>query len=249
MSGYDILVFPDVHAPFHDRIAWNLGLKILDVIKPKVFRLVGDFADSNAAQRHVKDPRREFLLRKELRIPIAMRVQLDARLAKVGCTDKGIWLGNHDMWMEKRIREKAPEFDGMLTFDRELGFTANGWKVTPYQNFEKIAKLHGSHEWGYCGKNAVLDIAKELRHNSVSGHTHGAGVVYTGNAVGEKHSTMLVGWMGDPSKAQYMARHKRNINWMHGVGLIHVDSRGNVHQQFIPFVEGCAVVWGQEIRL
>jgi hypothetical protein len=249
MQSYDILVFGDLHAPYHHRPSWKLALKILDIIKPKVFRHIGDFADANAASRHTKDPTRQFLLKRELQVPIALRQELDNKLDKIGCTDKGITWGNHDMWANLRIREKLPELDGFFSIDKELGFTDNGWKTTEYGDYEKKGKLHLSHEFGYAGKGAAMDVAKELRHNSVFGHTHAAAVVYTGNAIGEKHSTMNVGWLGDPSKAKYMHRSKRNVSSMHGVGLIHVDSKGSVHQQFIPFIRNVAVVDRKEITL
>lgn len=244
-----MLVFPDVHSPFHHDPSWRLALKILDIVKPKVFRLIGDFADLNAASRHTKDPNREFLLMRELRKPITMRQELDNKLDKIGCTDKGITFGNHDKWMELRIRERMPELEGLLSFNKLLGFSDNGWKTTEYGDYEKIGKLHLSHEFGYAGKGAAMDVAKELRHNSVFGHTHAAAVVYTGNAVGEKHSTMNVGWLGDPTQSKYMHRSKRNVSSMHGVGLIHVDSKGSVHQQFIPFIRNVAVVDRKEITL
>lgn len=246
---YDILVFPDVHSPFHHDPSWRLALKILDIVRPKVFRLIGDFADLNAASRHTKDPNREFLLKHELRKPIAMRQELDDKLDKIGCTDKGITFGNHDMWMELRIREKMPELEGLLSFNKLLGFSDNGWKTTEYGDYEKIARTFLSHEFGYAGKGAAMEVAKELRHNSIFGHTHAASVVYTGNAIGEKHSTLNCGWLGDPSKAKYMHRVKKNVSSMWGVGLIHVDSKKNVHQHFIPFIKGIAVVKGQEVRL
>lgn len=242
-------MFGDVHAPFHSKQAWRLALRVLDVVRPRVFRLIGDFIDGNAASRHTKDPEREFLLRRELCLPIRMREELDQRLDAVGCEDRGITLGNHDMWANLRIREKLPELDGFFNIDKELGFTANGWKVTQFGDYEKIAKTFISHEFGYAGKGAALDVAKELRHNSIFGHTHAAAVIYTGNAVGEKHSTMNVGWLGNPEMSKYMHRVKRNTSSMHGVGLIHVDRRNNVHQHFVPFIQGLAYVRDQEISL
>jgi hypothetical protein len=222
-------------------------MRILKYVNPDMLTAIGDWADSAAMSRHVKDPNREGLWRKELRIPIALRNQVDA-IVKPKC-EKRVTLGNHDNWMELRIREKMPELDGLLTFDSLIGFSENGWEVTPYGEHTTVGKLHLSHEFGHCGLNAARDTLKAVGGNSVFGHSHGAAVVYGGDAVGNKHVSMNVGWLGDPEQARYMHKVKKNRNWIHGVGLVHFTSAGDAHCQFIPFVRGVAVVDRKEIRL
>lgn len=243
----DMIILPDLHAPYHSRIAWALAMKIIKYVKPGMLTAIGDWADSACMSRHVKDPNREGLLRREMKIPIALRAQVDC-LVGPKC-EKRITLGNHDYWTETRIREKMPELDGLLTADSLMGFSENGWEVTRYGEHTTVGKLHISHEFGHCGLNAARDTLKAVGGNSVFGHSHGAAVVYGGDALGTKHVSANIGWLGDPEKAKYMHKVKKNRNWMHGVGLAHFTSRGDVHMQFIPFINGCAVVDRKEIRL
>ncbi len=243
----DCLILGDIHSPYHHRPSWALAMKVLKYVQPQILVQIGDWADSNAMSRHTKDPNREGLWRKELRIPIALRNQVDV-LVGDKCR-KIITLGNHDEWMEKRIREKMPELDGMLTIDKEIGFSANGWEVTRYGDHCSVGKLHLSHEFGRCGTNAAQDTLAAVGGNSVFGHSHRAAVVYGGDALGTKHVSCNVGWLGDPDKAQYMFKIKRNRSWMHGVGLAHFTSAGDVHMQFVPFIRNVAVIDRKEIRL
>lgn len=249
MEALDALLWPDLHAPFHHRPSVALAFKILDYVAPKLFVQIGDFNDNNVASRHKKDPNRESLLRKELQIPIALRAQLDERLRLAKCKRKMITFGNHDMWIEQRIDEETPWLNGLLTYDNLMGFGENGWETIPYGEHATVGKLHLSHEFGHCGLNAARDTLKAVGGNSIFGHSHGAAVVYGGDALGVKHVSANIGWLGDPTKAKYMHKVKKNRNWMHGVGLAHFTSRGDVHMQFIPFINGVAVVDRKEIRV
>lgn len=242
-----VLFLPDLHSPYHSRPAWALATKIVKHVQPDILVAIGDWIDSASLSRHVKDPNREALFKKELRLPVAMRSQVDA-LVGAKCR-KIITFGNHDEWLHKRIREKMPELEGLLNIDTLLGFTENNWEVTSYGDSTSVGKLHISHEFGHCGLNAARDTLKAVGGNSVFGHSHGAAVVYGGDALGVKHVAMNIGWLGDPKQAKYMHKVKVNRNWIHGVGLARIRKNGDCHLQFIPFINGCAVVDGEEIRL
>lgn len=248
MTGYDMIVWPDTHAPWHHRPSVALAFKIVDYVRPKIFLHGGDFADNNCCTRHRKNPNRENLLRQELRVPIALRAQLDERLKLAGVERKIITLGNHDMWLEQRIDEKMPELNGLVTFDGEMGFTANGWETVRYGNHITIGKLNVTHTWEERGQKAEAAI-KTVGGNSLYFHTHHASVAYGGDALGNLHVAVNSGWLGDPDKAEYMFKMKKNRNWVHGVTLVHFTAHGDAHCQFIPFVRGVAVVDRKEIRL
>lgn len=242
-----MIILSDVHAPYHSRPAWALAMKVLQYVRPRMLTAIGDWNDAACLSRHVKDPNREQLFKKELKLPIALRRQVDSLAGPK--VEKRITLGNHDEWLHKRIREKMPELDGLLTIDGLMGWSENGWEVTAYGEHTTVGKLHLSHEFGHCGLNAARDTLKAVGGNSVFGHSHAAAVVYGGDAIGTKHVSANIGWLGDPTKAQYMHKVKRNRNWMHGIGLAHFTQQGDVHMQFIPFIRGVAVVDRKEIRL
>ena len=233
-----ILVLPDVHAPHHDRAAWRLFLRIVDLVQPDIFVNIGDFLDSHAMSRHVKDPEREALFKRELRLPKRMLADLNGRLP-VGC--RKIWtLGNHDIWMERRVAEKLPEAHGMLTIEKELGL--DDWEVVPYGEHIQVGKMYFSHEFGHAGKNCGRETLLAVGDNACFGHSHRASVTYGGTALGTPHVSLNVGWLGAKKSAKYMHAAKKNRDWQHGAGLIYVQPSGVVHAHFIPFIKGRAVV-------
>ena len=54
-----ILIIPDVHAPYHDKKAWALVMKVAHAFKWDKVVCLGDFFDCYAISSYRKDPRRE----------------------------------------------------------------------------------------------------------------------------------------------------------------------------------------------
>lgn len=249
MKSCDMVVWPDIHSPFHHRPSVNLAFKVTEYVKPDIFAQVGDFADGNCAKRHPGTSQYETLLKELAAGPIPLRERIDAMCTRIGVRRKIITLGNHDEWAQARVKEKTPFLEGIVDIDREIGFTANGWEVTSYTDFTTVGKLHLTHDWGSAGHKAAIDAQKDVNGNSVFGHNHSAVIAYGGDMLGQKHVSASLGWLGDPNKAKYMYRHKKNRDWMHGIGLVHFTASGDAHVQFIPFIRGVAVVDRKEIRL
>lgn len=235
-----LVIMPDVHAPYHDRGAWKRFLRCLEVIKPDIFVNIGDFIDSHAMSRHVKDPRREALFRKELILPRRMLRELDDVLPQ---QSRRLWtMGNHDIWMERRVAEKMPELEGIFTIDNLLDLSEHGWEVTPYGQSVKVGKLNLSHDYGYSGANAGRSTLLAVGDNAVFGHSHRASVTYGGTALGVPHVSMNVGWLGDKKAATYAHQTQKNRDWMHGFGMAYLMPNGNAHCHFVPFIGGKAVI-------
>jgi hypothetical protein len=248
MKACDGVLWPDLHAPFHHRANVALAFKVLNYVKPEIFIQLGDFNDNNCASRHTKDPNREAVLKNEMQLPMALRAQLDEACRRNKTKRKIITLGNHDMWVEKRIDEESPWLNGSVTYDGLMGFSANNWEVVPYGDYITIGKMHFTHTWTERGQTAAQAL-KYVGGNNAFVHTHNASVAYGGDALGNTHVSANLGWLGDPEKAKYMFRIKKGRDWMGGCGLVHWTSAGDSHVQFIPFINGVAVVDRKEIRL
>lgn len=245
---FDMVVWTDTHFPFHHRRNVELAFKVTEHIHPEVFAHAGDFVDANSCKRHKGPPAFSTLLQ-ELKQPIKMRERIDGMCARLGVRRKIITLGNHDEWAQERVEDHVPYLSGIVQIDRLMGFTENGWEVTPYTKFAKIGKLHITHDWGSAGHKAALDAQKEVNGNSVFGHNHSAVIAYGGDMLGQKHVSASLGGLLNPDKAEYMYKFKRNRNWMPGIGHVHFTSQGDAHVQFIPFIRGVAVFGKEEIRL
>ena len=43
-----VVIFPDIHFPYHDEKAFSCALKVLEKIKPSAFLLLGDFSEGSS---------------------------------------------------------------------------------------------------------------------------------------------------------------------------------------------------------
>lgn len=43
-----VVVFPDIHFPYHDEKALNCALQVLEYVKPSAFLLLGDFVEGES---------------------------------------------------------------------------------------------------------------------------------------------------------------------------------------------------------
>lgn len=237
----------DTHFPFHHRRYVELAFKVTEEIKPDIFVHGGDFVDANCCKRH-KGPSAYSLLLDELVVPKKMRARIDKMCDKWGAR-KIITLGNHDEWAQERVAEHVPYLTGIVDMDKLMGFTENGWEVTPYRDYTRVGKMNFTHDWESAGHSAALKAQKEVNGNSMFGHNHSAVIAYGGDMLGEKHVNGSFGALLDPKFAKYMYKFKRNKNWMPGIGRMYWTSKGDVHTHFIPFINGVAVVNDKEIRL
>jgi predicted phosphodiesterase len=132
-------------------------------------------------------------------------------------------LGNHDMRPIRQAVDKCPEllpflkwefafkFKGVQTiYDPRMEFLIDGI------NFTHGHRKHGTH-------------MLECMNNTVCGHLHKGGVVYTtyrNNLIWE----LNVGYAGDPTSPALAYPPKAYVNWTHGFGFI--DEHG---PRFIPW--------------
>lgn len=240
-----IWIVPDVHVPYHDKKALALALKLLHIFPPDELVVIGDFLDLYCMSDYIADPRRPNNLLKEVRrgdhILNTLRntVKLDGRA--VYC------VGNHEERLVKRIREKLPALEGAVGLKTILNL--DRWKVVPYGKALRIGKVWFSHDFGAAGSNAGRATLLAVGDNCVFGHSHRGGTTYGGTALGTKHVALNVGWLGDPKHAEYMSDTAKNRDWIHGLGHILMEKNGVAHAQFIPFLNGRAVVDGRLIGL
>ena len=99
------VVIPDQHAPIHDRKAVACALKIIEEVKPCTFINLGDVGEFESVSSHKykrrKQPPLEFILPevdKDIEGVNKMIDEFDAVLDSVGCKDRFILAGNHDLW-------------------------------------------------------------------------------------------------------------------------------------------------------
>jgi predicted phosphodiesterase len=236
-----ILIVPDLHAPYHNRRAWDLLLKVGRAFKPWSVVVIGDFADCYAVSFHDKDPKRMRHLDLEL---IEVRSCLDD-VDALGAKEKLFLLGNHEYRLDRYISTKAPELDGTVSVDTLLQLRDRGWETVPYKDHTNIGKLHLTHDVGSAGRNAIFKSLEAFQHSVVSGHTHRLQYIVEGNALGEAMVAASFGWLGDVSRVDYMHKIQALRNWALGFGIGYYNPQTQyVYLVPVPIVNYTCVVEG-----
>jgi predicted phosphodiesterase len=239
-----ILFIPDCHIPYHDKKAWALMLRAAKAFKPEILVCLGDFADFYSVSDHDKDPTRERLLMKELEKVRLLRAQLDALKPK-----KKIFLaGNHEHRLARYMARQADTLHGLVDIQSALGVDAS-WEYVPYKSHYRLGKLYLTHDADHAGKYALWQTQAAFQHSVGFGHTHGLGVIYTGDATGQPMVAANFGWLGDKKWIDYKKKVKSNRSYITGFGVGYMEPQTKfVHVQLVPIVKGKCLIEGKIIR-
>jgi hypothetical protein len=238
------LVCPDVHAPNHNAAAWELTLEAARVWKPDVWVFIGDVIDHVSISHHPRSPDRRMFLKEEIGQVNQLLDQVQGlRIPRV------IFLsGNHEEWLGRYIRDKAPELFGLVSIKDLLEIEGRGWEWYAYQEPVKLGKLHLVHDVGRCGKHTAVASLADYGHSIVMGHSHRAAVIYDGTADGERRVAMNVGTLIDIETVEYRSRAMARREWQTGFGIAHILPNGDAFCTFCPIVNGRTVVDGKVIE-
>ena len=239
-----ILIVPDTHAPYHDKRAWRLMMEVAQSFKPHTIVHQGDIVDCYSLSAHSKDPSRVSRWEVERLAGVELRSDLDSLKAK----RKVFTEGNHEYRLQRFIEAKAPELDGRLNMDTELGFTENGWEYVPYREHAKVGKVYFTHDTGNSGKYTTARAMETFGHSVAIGHHHQMQYAIQGDATGKYIVGAQFGWLGDPKQADYMHRIKALRSWSLGFGLGYKDTDGVVFLTPIPIVNYRCCVEGRVFR-
>jgi predicted phosphodiesterase len=186
---------PDIHSPFEDKRYWALVLKVLADWKPYGIVILGDFMDCYTLSFHSKDPGRMAKTAFDEEVDDAKHKIW--QLNQFGAKDKRFVCGNHEYRLIRYIEEKAPYlYKTHPNIQTMLGLDQAGWKFTPYKQHTRIGKAYVTHDVGVAGKFAHYRAADNYQKTIITGHTHRAASVISGNVAGETHFSMMCGWGG-----------------------------------------------------
>jgi hypothetical protein len=238
-----ILLLCDIHAPYHDKRAIDLVLDVARDLHPTHLILLGDAADFYSVSAHSKSPARAQRMAWELDEVNALLDRLDA----TGACDRVYHGGNHEDRLDRYIRDRAPDLDGVVDgVPGLLRLRQRGWTYVPYKRDHSLGKLHTTHDVGQCGRYSVYRCLDTYQHTVASGHAHRMAYVVEGNATAEVKLSAQFGWLGDVEAIDYMHRVKALKDWAlgFGVGYLHPET-GRVYLQPVPIVGYTCVVNGK----
>ena len=228
------LVVGDAHHPYVDPVAWGLMLKVARAVQVYGIVVMGDFVDCYEVSTHERSPERKLSFRQEIRSANKALDQLDA----LGAVDKPFLFGNHEYRVDRYLANEASALKGLVTMSSLLKLKQRGWKPVPYRQSVRIGAMNFTHETGSAGVRAHLDAQAAFEGNVVIGHTHGMRMSYRGNAKGEKHVGVSIGWLGDASKCDYMHKIQADKAWTTGFGLGYLEADGFFHIDPVPIING-----------
>ncbi len=238
---------PDLHAPYHDRKAWKLHLKILREFQPDYHYVLGDFMDCYSVTQHDKTYLRKSDWQGEIDGAEEALLELQAAVPQADLT---YIMGNHEDRWPRYLAKIAPQDNRREnTIADILKLKQRGWTVVEYKDFCKVGKLHITHDTGRAGKNSIIQTLDDVQDNIVIGHTHRMGMAYGGDAIGRTHVSACFGWLGDKAEIDYMHRVRANRDWQLGMGIGYLRPNGAVHVFAVPFVDYEAVVEGKLFKV
>lgn len=234
------IIIPDVHAPYHNRLSWELLEKVVKAWCPEVVVVLGDFFDCYAVSQHRKDPTRRANITEEIEEGQDM-----LRLFE-GCSRKYFIEGNHEWRLPRYLMDFSPEvYDYLMkrTKNDLFGLRDEGWIVTPYMQALTLGKLQVTHDLDKSGETAIADAMASFMDNVVIGHTHLLRYIVKGTAFGVPHLGASFGWLGDVEKIDYRHRVKAHRDYVQGFGTFRLDpDSGFIYVTPVPiFGNSCCV--------
>jgi len=238
-----IAVVSDLHAPYHDALAWATCLHAIEALRPDVVVVIGDFPDCYSVSRHMKDPGRVQGFRDEIEA-----VRRELRRIETLRVPRRIYIeGNHEFRLARYIAAQAPEFYGLLDVRGLLGLDAHGWEWVPYRQHIVIGDAIFTHDVERAGIYAARHSLADAGGSIVFGHSHRLALHMGGTLAGAVHYALNVGHMADLASIDYRSQIRARRDWQTGFGWITQDSTGQSWPVAVPIVEGRCVVDGQLI--
>ncbi len=233
-----IAFIPDCHAPYHNKKALSLTLKVLQDFSPDILVCLGDLCDFYSISKFSKSAARQMDIHTEI---LAANEILDD-LDLLSASQKIFIEGNHEYRWIKYLRDKAPQVEFLPDFatvdiPRLYKLESRGWSYTPYKDSYHLGKLWITHDVGTVGRYSVFRAADTFQSPIVMAHTHRLVYVVEGNALGEHFPAIQFGWLGDASKVDYAHKALVNRFWSLGFGIGYMGIKGEVHLQAVPIIE------------
>ena len=244
------VAIPDQHAPIQDLKAVNCALQIIEEAKPCTFINLGDVGEWESVSSHKykrrKQPPLEFVLPqidKEIIGVNKMIDQFDEVLDSVGCKERFILAGNHDLWLDSFV-ESHP-FLEQYTFRNACRWDERGYEYRTYNEVLTLGKLSFIHG-AYCGNNHGKKHLENYGVSIIYGHVHDL-QRYSMTRIDGAISAWSLGCLKDMSSEKNTWLRGRLHNWNHAVAVIDWFKNGNFTVQVVEIVKGKAVFNGKEI--
>lgn len=210
-----VFVFPDIHFPFHNKKALDKAFELLKKEKPDIVLNVGDLMDQYVFSKYTKDlnlitPEKE--VKKAMELAQQFWKKVKTIVPKARCIQL---LGNHDVRIIKRIREKLPELASLFNFTEKLYSFQGVECMKTDRDFLEIDGIVYCHGW----LTQLGAHSRYFRKSVVHGHSHRPGIVY--DRVSDSYTfEMDVGHLADENSTPLGYTASTQSRWLMAIGVV-----------------------------
>jgi len=245
------VVFPDQHYPIHDVKAMNVAHQVLEKVKPDIFINLGDVGEWESVSSHKykrrKQPPLEFILPHVEQEVVEVNKELDkvdAILDRVGCKERFILAGNHDLWLDSFV-ESHPYLEEYI-FRNACRWDQRGYEYRTFNEVLTIGKLSFIHG-AYTGPTHAKKHLESYGTNILYGHVHDLQRYSMTRMKDGAISAWSLGCLKDMRAEKNTWLRGRLHNWNHACAIIDFWKNGNFAVQIVEIVKGKAVLNGEEL--
>lgn len=238
-----VLFIPDTHAPYHNKRAWRLLIRVIRKWRPHIIVFLGDFGDFYSVSQFPKDPKRKLDLGWEIEV---INKLLD-EIQSCGAEQVIFIEGNHEYRLFNFIKQKAIEIAG-ITPDiiKAFKLKERGWVHVPYRDHYKLGKVYLTHDVGATGRNAAHKVLDTYQHSAITGHTHRISYAIEADGVGEPILSTTFGWLGDLSRVDYTHKITATKAYVLGFGIGYLEEKtGLLFATPVPIIKYKCMVEGK----
>lgn len=226
-----ILVFNDVHIPFHNEAACRNVIKLAGDLQPDHVVINGDLLDCYTLSRFPKAPGMPNL---QDEVDIGREMLRELRM-KVPTATFDYLEGNHEERLKRMILEnpglfglKALTIESLLDL-KDLNINYHSYKQPVDFVGNQLTFVHGHRANKHSGASAKAHLIDNGFHNVVVGHTHRMGSYFHDGHYGRRRAYEN-GGLFCKKKLEYMVE----PNWQNGFCVIHYLEGDDNFIQIIP---------------
>ena len=244
------IVIPDTHFPLQDNAAINCVIKGIEKIKPDICVNLGDVGEWESVSawkyKDKKLPPLEYILPiidEDIRLVNEGLDVWDKVLKDVGCEEKYLLQGNHDLWLDNFVTKYPYMVD--YAFEKACKIKERGYKYSAYNLPIQIGKLtffHGAYATVYHAKKHL----EAYGENVIYGHTHDV-QRHTQTKLGGTIAAWSLGCLKDMSHEHNLWLKGRLHNWVHAFAIVDWFENGQFKVEIVEIYDGVTSLWGETI--
>ena len=244
------IIIPDQHYPLEDKAAVNCVVKAIEKIKPDIFVNLGDVGEWESVSawkyKDKKLPPLEYVLPvvdEDIRLVNEGLDVWDEVLDKVGCKEKHLLQGNHDLWLDNFVT-KYPYLVN-YSFFKACKIKERGYSYSEYNLPIQIGNLtffHGAFATTYHAKKHL----EAYGENVMYGHVHDI-QRHTQTKLHGTIGSWSMGCLKDMTHEKNKWLKGRLNNWGHAFAIVDWFDNGEFKVETVEIKNGITSLWGEVI--